>query len=377
MFFGPHEILEKLGEGGMGVVFKARDTRLDRLVALKFLSPELVGSIDARNRSLDEARAIAALNHPNIATIYEIGDNRGVPVLVLEYLGRGTLRSHLDARRFSLAEIVDCGIQVGEGLAHAHAHGVVHGDVKPENVMFTEEGRLKVTDFGVARFLDGRTVAADPRIAGTLRYMAPECLSGAPADDLSDVFSLGAMLDEMARGEPASDAFHDLVARATARNRSQRCPSMAEVAVALRALTTSTSTNTETPTILVVEDDETLRDVLSIGLSGEGYRVVVASNGPDALKLAAREAPHLILLDVSLPGFNGFDVCRELRRRGFNAPIMMVTGKTAEVDRVVGLEIGADDYLTKPFGQRELVTRVRAHLRRAYDMDASRRVAQH
>ena len=99
----------------------------------------------------------------------------------------------------------------------------------------------------------------------------------------------------------------------------------------------------------------------------------MAGNGREGIRLAAEEAPHLVLLDVTLPGLNGFDVCRELRRNGFNAPIMMVTGKTDEVDRVVGLEIGADDYLTKPFGQRELVTRVRAHLRRAYDMDASRR----
>jgi len=222
MFFGRHEILEKLGEGGMGIVYKARDTRLDRLVALKFLSPDLMHSDEARNRSIDEARTIAALNHPNIATIYEIGDDRGVPVLVLEYLGRGTLRSRLDARRFPLAEIVDFGIQIADGLAHAHAHAVVHGDVKPENVMFTEKERLKITDFGVARFLDQRTVAADPKIAGTLRYMAPECLCGVPADCLSDIFSLGAMLEEMGRDQPVPDAFHNLIARATTRKRSQR-----------------------------------------------------------------------------------------------------------------------------------------------------------
>ena len=148
---------------------------------------------------------------------------------------------------------------------------------------------------------------------------------------------------------------------------------MTELASALRSIDVTTTGTGETPTILVIEDDDTLRMVLEMGLANEGYRVLIAADGRDGIRLAAAEAPHLILLDVNLPGLNGFDVCRELRRNGFNAPIMMVTGKTQEVDRVVGLEIGADDYLVKPFGQRELIARVRVHLRRAYDMDASRR----
>jgi len=122
----------------------------------------------------------------------------------------------------------------------------------------------------------------------------------------------------------------------------------------------------ETPTILVIEDDEGLRSTLEMSLSSEGYRVVTAANGREGIRLAAEKAPHVVLLDVMLPGLNGFDVCRELRRARFDGPIMMVTGRTEEVDRVVGLEIGADDYLTKPFGQRELVARIRVHLRRGY-----------
>jgi two-component system response regulator VicR len=170
------------------------------------------------------------------------------------------------------------------------------------------------------------------------------------------------------------EVFHSLVASATARERAHRMQTMEELHAALRPLGRATPDGRETPTILVIEDDDTLRDILEMGLSSEGYRVLKARTGLEGIHLAEEEAPHLVLLDVTLPGLNGFDVCRRLRHKGFNAPIMMVTGKTEEVDRVVGLEIGADDYLTKPFGQRELVTRVRAHLRRAYDMDASRRV---
>jgi eukaryotic-like serine/threonine-protein kinase len=184
---GHYEILEQLGEGGMGVVFKGRDTRLARLVALKFLASDLLESPEACDRSLGEARAIAALNHPNIATIYEISETDGAPLLVLEYLSGGTLRSCLDARALSLAEIIEFGLQIAEGLAHAHAYGVVHGDVKPENLMFTGDGRLKITDFGLARLPDERTVTVDGRISGTLRYMAPECLHGWPADSRTDI----------------------------------------------------------------------------------------------------------------------------------------------------------------------------------------------
>jgi eukaryotic-like serine/threonine-protein kinase len=203
-----HEILEQLGNGGMGVVYKARDAQLDRLVALKIIDTGLQESPQARHRSLDEARAIAALNHPNIATIYEIGESAGVPVLVLEYMPGGTLRARMDARRFSLEEIVEYGVQIADGLAHAHAHGVVHGDVKPENLMFTDEGRLKITDFGVARFQDDRTIAADPTIAGTVKYMAPELLTGAPADGRTDVFSTGVVLEEMAAAQAMPEPFH-------------------------------------------------------------------------------------------------------------------------------------------------------------------------
>ena len=123
-----------------------------------------------------------------------------------------------------------------------------------------------------------------------------------------------------------------------------------------------------TTTILVIEDDDTLRNTLEMGLEGEGYRVLKAANGREGIRLAADERPDLVLLDVTLPGVNGFDVCRELRGKGFSAPIIMVTGRAEEVDRVVGLEIGADDYLTKPFGRRELLARIRVHLRRTANL---------
>jgi serine/threonine protein kinase len=352
-----YETLEKVGEGGMGAVYKARDIRLARLVALKVLA---AGSPET------EARAIAALNHPNIATIYEIGESRGAPVLVLEYLAGETLRSRMTAGPLTLAEMVQYGVQIAQGLAYAHSHGIVHGDVKPENLMFTEDGRLKITDFGLARSFDGRTVTIDGKISGTPMYMAPECFSGQPADCLTDVFALGVVLEEMAAGQALPEAFRTIITRATARDRSQRFQSMQELASALRAVEKSTEVRLrETPTVLVIEDDSGLRSALEMSLSAEGYPVLTAGDGREGIRLVAEKAPDVVLLDVMMPGLNGFDVCRELRRAGFAGPILMVTGRTEEIDRVVGLEMGADDYLVKPFGQRELVARIRAQLRHA------------
>ncbi|MEK7403769.1 MAG: protein kinase [Acidobacteriota bacterium] len=376
LVFSRYEILEKLGEGGMGVVYKARDPRLDRLVALKFLPPRLLDSAEARRRFANEARAISLLNHPNIAAIYDISEDGGAPVLVLEYLPGGTLRSRTEGRRLPLSEVIECGLQIAGGLGYAHRRGIVHRDVKPENMLFAEDGRLKITDFGLARLDDGRTVTLDGMIAGTPAYIAPECARGLAADHRADIFSLGVVLYEMAAGErlfwgelpqgELPEAFERIVRRATARAPERRYPSMEELAADLRRLPTEAPApvRSEAHSILVIEDEEDLRTTMELSLSEEGYRVLTAGNGREGVRAAIEERPDLVLLDVMLPGLNGLDVCRELRRRGFLAPIIMVTGKAEEIDRVVGLEIGADDYVIKPFGRRELLSRIRAHLRR-------------
>jgi len=302
---GHYEALEKLGEGGMGVVYKARDTRLDRLVALKFLPASLAGAPEARDRFFGEARAIAALSHPNIGTIYEIRESEGAPVLVLEYLPGGTLRSRILAQPLSLAEIVRYGLQIAAGLEYAHRRGLIHGDVKTENLMFAEDGRLKITDFGLARFDDGRTLTLDGKISGTPKYMAPECFNGCPAGRLADIFALGIVLDEMAGGQASPEAFLQVVSHATSRDPSRRCQTMEELAAGLRRIEEAPLAGPfEAPTILVIEDDDALRSTVEMGLSDEGYQVLKAGNGRDGIRLAIEEHPDLVLLDVMMPGPN-------------------------------------------------------------------------
>ena len=200
-----YEILEKLGEGGMGVVYKARDQRLNRIVAVKFLPENLLQFTDALERFQQEAEAISALNHPHIATIFEMDDIEGRKFLVLEYLGGGTLKSaiktlHLSGKEFPLKDVIEYGVQAAEGLGHAHQRGIVHRDVKTDNMMLTEDGKVKITDFGLARLRGAAHLTRTGSTVGTAAYMSPEQIQGEEVDHRSDLFSFGVVLYELTTG---------------------------------------------------------------------------------------------------------------------------------------------------------------------------------
>ncbi|HTA44726.1 MAG TPA: protein kinase [Bryobacteraceae bacterium] len=200
-----YEILDKLGEGGMGIVYKARDLHLHRLVALKFLAAEITATPERVARFELEARAISALNHPHIATIHAMEESGGRRYLVLEYLPGGTLRQRIKFFRaqnelFPLREAVRIAIETAEGLAHAHRRGIVHRDIKPENVMFTAEGALRITDFGLAKS-ETSDLTREGATVGTAAYMAPEQALRNETSPRSDLFSLGVMLYEMVAGQ--------------------------------------------------------------------------------------------------------------------------------------------------------------------------------
>jgi len=185
----------------MGLVYRARDRRLNRIVALKFLIDESEGGSEGLQRFQREAEAIAALNHAGVATIYEAGNWDGSPFLALEFLGGGTLRDRL-AARLSLPEIIDYSTQLGSGLAFAHSRAILHRDIKPANCMFTEGGTLKLVDFGLAKPLGAEDLTLPGSTVGTIPYMAPELLRGELATVRSDLYALGAVVYEMAAGRP-------------------------------------------------------------------------------------------------------------------------------------------------------------------------------
>jgi serine/threonine-protein kinase len=200
---GGYEVLEHLGAGGMGEVYLARSTVLDRRVALKVLPPRLTSDDGQLQRLLQEGKLTSALNHPNIITIHEIGHADDVHFIVTEFVEGETLRQRLTRGAMDVQSAVDVALQVAAALRAAHGTGVIHRDIKPENVMLRPDGYVKVLDFGIAKLRRADPDATDMPIMGTTRYMSPEQARGLEVDERSDIFNLGAVLFEMLTGRPA------------------------------------------------------------------------------------------------------------------------------------------------------------------------------
>ena len=273
---GQYKILERVGAGGMGEVYRARDTRLGRTVAIKVLPPAVAGDADRRERFLREARAAAALSHPNIAALYEVGEDQGHLFLAFEFVPGETLRQAIGGRPMNPMYAVDLAIQIADALADAHAEGIVHRDIKPDNIIVTPKGRAKILDFGLATWTAGgaerehavghATVMATAvgTALGTVAYMSPEQALGERVDQRTDIFSLGIVLFEMVTGRlpfngptptavslqivqtapPAPSALNPalpreadaIVLKALAKSLDQRYESAATLAAELRSL---------------------------------------------------------------------------------------------------------------------------------------------
>jgi serine/threonine-protein kinase len=275
MRLGPYQILAPLGRGGMGEVYRARDVRLDREVAVKVVPEQLAQDVDRLARFEREAKAVAALAHPNILALYDVGQEQGVPFAVTELLEGITLRSRLAAAAVPWREALEIGAAVADGLAAAHAKGIIHRDIKPENVFVTTDGRVKILDFGLARVQippssELETASYSPchtdpgTVVGTVGYMSPEQLRGLLVDARSDLFSVGCVLYELVAGrrpfhgrtpaETAAAILHEeppllasltpqlppevegVIRHCLAKEPGQRVPSARDLAFALRAL---------------------------------------------------------------------------------------------------------------------------------------------
>ena len=214
-----YEILEKLGEGGMGVVYKARDTHLDRFVAIKVLPAAQMADPARKRRFIQEAKAASALNHPNIITVHDINTENGVDFMVMESVPGKSLDDLIPKHGLRVGEALKYAVQIAEGLAKAHAVGIVHRDLKPANIMVTDGGQVKVLDFGLAKLIErtrtsqfegtvtlkqeNQVNTAEGSIVGTVAYMSPGQAEDRELDGRSDIFSFGAVLYEMITGKRA------------------------------------------------------------------------------------------------------------------------------------------------------------------------------
>ncbi len=395
-----YRIEAALGSGGMGAVYRAYDTRLERTVALKFPSNAAVDM-------LKEARLASALNHPHICTIYEVGEADGRVYIAMEHVAGRPLKAEIPDGGLPVESLLRYAMQITGALAHAHQRGIIHCDLKSSNVIITPEGSAKVLDFGLARRMQPQELEeatcsrVSNTIAGTLHYLPPEVLRGEPPDARGDLWALGVLLHEMTTYElpfqgrtgfelsaailreqprplPAlvPAGLRAVIGRCLAKEPAQRYQHAAEVQAALEAVGADLCVRpapqqTSAARILLVEDEPGIAFGLQEDLQIEGYQVETESDGEAALRRARKESFDLILLDVMLPGKDGFEVCRELRRGGSRTPIILLTAKAQEAEKVMGLELGADDYVTKPFSPRELRARVKAALRgRGYRFDA-------
>ncbi len=280
---GPYQVVAPLGAGGMGEVYRARDSRLGRDVALKVLPESFARDVDRLHRFEQEARAVAALNHPNILAIHDIGEQEGSPFIVSELLEGSSLRAELEHGPVPPRKAADYAAQIAQGLAAAHDNGIIHRDLKPENVFITREGRVKILDFGLAKLAphasgpkaqsDGLTMTSSPTeagmVMGTAGYMAPEQVRGSAVDSRTDIFAFGAVLYEMLSGKrafrrdtaaetmtailkddspefsemnhPVSPGLERIVRRCLEKQPEQRFQSAKDLAFALEALSGTTS----------------------------------------------------------------------------------------------------------------------------------------
>jgi serine/threonine protein kinase len=415
---GNYQVVGLLGQGGMGAVFEAVHKDIGRRAAIKVLHPEYAQHPLLTTRFLNEARAVNMARHPGLIEIFEYGVlPEGLPFLVMEYLEGQILRSVIEqAGGAPVPDALVLARHIALALHAAHEKGIVHRDLKPANVMILPDPpgarRVKVFDFGLAKLTNAGAVPAGRKLSmtgaalGTPAYMSPEqCLGVTSVDGKADVYSLGVMLYEMLSGRLPFDAHLPfefmamhvqttpppltaaapqvgpevaaLTHRMLAKWPAER-PDMARVAAALGQILDGAGApagpvsvvSTPLPAapavatprrVLVVDDEQDLADTLSLFLADEGYACATLSEGNSVLEAVRRLRPHVILLDLELPGKSGYRLCWEIKSDPDLADtlVVLISAKSREEDQRFGLAMQADAYLVKPFELAQLLSVLR------------------
>jgi len=401
-----YRVISLLGEGGMGKVYLADDTRLGRRVALKVLPPDVAADPDRMYRFEQEARLASALTHPNVAYIHEIGHDGGLWFLAMEYVEGQPLSGRIREGPMTIAEILPIGIQIADALDDAHSKGIIHRDIKPANLMLTPRGHVKVLDFGLAkqekvgqRTEETQLLTSAGLVLGTVEYMSPEQVLGREVDARTDIFSLGCVLYEMATGrvpfqgsnatetmarilqnQPDAMArfnydlpeeFEHVVRKCLEKDRERRYQSARELLVDLKNQERDSSSSRapaaprESVAVaggkiraVIVDDEDLARSLLrEYAASSAGVEIVAeCANGFEAVKAISEQKPDLVFLDVQMPKLDGFEVLQLIPG---DVAVIFVTA--FDQYAMKAFDAHAVDYLLKPFS----VDRFRTALERA------------
>ena len=409
-----YRLVERIGESGMGIVYRAYDETLGRDVAIKFLRPGQIASAELGARFLREARSVARLSHPNVMTLYDVGHEGDWHYLVLEYIPGLNLHDLMLERGSPLP--MDEGLHAIcgalEALAYAHARGIVHRDIKPENIMVTPDGRVKVTDFGLALARGDVRLTQEGMVVGTVLYIAPEVISGAPPDRRADLYAMGAVLYELLTGsapfsgenpmavfsqalnapvtaprtldERIPIAVERVILKLLAKNPDDRYASAEEAlaaladlqvprmgretsqpAIPLRRAAGVASTPSNKIRVLLVDDQALFRAGLRTLLSVQPDFEIVgeAENGEQGLRSAERLCPDVVLMDLRMPVLDGVAATRRLGEIRPDCRVIVLT--TFDDDEYIfdGLRAGAQGYLLKDTAPDVLFDAIRAAAR--------------
>ena len=389
-----YRVVSPLGQGGMGAVYLADDTRLGRRVALKVLPPEFAADPDRMHRFVQEAKLASALTHPNVATIFEIGQQGELWFLAMEYVEGRPLAERIREGPLKIPELVQIGMQVADALDDAHSKAIIHRDIKPANLMITLRGHVKVLDFGLAKLQAGPKAAEETQlltsaglVVGTVEYMSPEQALGREVDYRTDIFSLGVVLYEMATGRlPFSgstpsetmarilqaqpdaiarfnyevpEGLERVVRKCLEKDRERRYQSARELLVDLKNLERDSGSEQAVTTgaaihqrsrigAVIVDDEELARNLLREYLVSSREIEILAecANGFEAVKAISERKPDLVFLDVQMPKLDGFEV---LELIGRDVAVIFVTA--FDQYAMKAFDAHAVDYLLKPFSQ--------------------------